>query len=244
MNYISLGYFCSVASELERYGLRGESYPFDWVISDFGGVVEAIQNNFSNFLDYDFLAQSSLNHSVYENTKYNIRFFHDFDKYIPLKKQLPQVQDKYCRRIKRFYQTIVSPTLFIRYISDEKTIHGVSEELVYIEKNYEQILEMLKSFHRDNDILFIAHGGVESSKFNIYHVPKDDNDVVARTPFSANPDLHRKFSQEEIPDKQKNIERCLKKEKVKRKLCSRIKRKSAAALKNVFLKEYIHEKQF
>ena len=49
---------------------------------------------------------------------------------------------------------------------------------------------------------------------------------------------------EEIPDKQKNIERCLKKEKDKRKLCSRIKRKSAAALKNVFLKEYIHEKQF
>ena len=47
MNYISLGYFCSVASELERYGLRGESYPFDWVISDFGGVVEAIQNNFT-----------------------------------------------------------------------------------------------------------------------------------------------------------------------------------------------------
>ena len=129
------------------------------MISDFGGVFEAIQNNFSNFLDYDFLAQSSLNHSVYENTKYNIRFFHDFDKYIPLKKQLPQVQDKYCRRIKRFYQTIVSPTLFIRYISDEKTIHGVSEELLYIEKNYEQILEMLKSFHRDNDILFIAHGG-------------------------------------------------------------------------------------
>ncbi len=88
MNYISLGYFCSVASELERYGLRGESYPFDWVISDFGGVVEAIQNNFSNFLDYDFLAQSSLNHSVYENTKYNIRFesVHNFFQYttVPL----------------------------------------------------------------------------------------------------------------------------------------------------------------
>lgn len=29
-NVISLGYFCSVASEIERLGLRRHSGPFDW----------------------------------------------------------------------------------------------------------------------------------------------------------------------------------------------------------------------
>lgn len=38
MNYISLGYFCSIAMDLEKLGLRNESLPFDWVISDFEGV--------------------------------------------------------------------------------------------------------------------------------------------------------------------------------------------------------------
>ena len=36
-HFISLGYFCSVAMELERFGLRSESGPFDWVISDMRG---------------------------------------------------------------------------------------------------------------------------------------------------------------------------------------------------------------
>ena len=73
MNYISLGYFCSVASELEKLGLRTESSPFDWVISDFEGVLLAIQNNFSDYLNYSFLAQNKQNHSVYKNIKYNGR---------------------------------------------------------------------------------------------------------------------------------------------------------------------------
>lgn len=48
---ISLGYFCSVALELERIGLRNTAYPFDWCISDFSGVIEAIENGFSEWLD-------------------------------------------------------------------------------------------------------------------------------------------------------------------------------------------------
>ena len=43
MKYISLGYFCSIAIDLEKLGLRTESSPFDWVISDFEGVMLAIQ---------------------------------------------------------------------------------------------------------------------------------------------------------------------------------------------------------
>lgn len=85
MNYISLGYFCSVASELEKFGLRTESSPFDWVISDFEGVIENIKNHFSGYLDYELLAQNASNCTIYKNTKYNISFFHDFNNYEPLK---------------------------------------------------------------------------------------------------------------------------------------------------------------
>ena len=57
-NYISLGYFCNVASDLEQLGLRNTSSPFDWVISDFEGVIQAIDNQFSDFMVYDNLIQS------------------------------------------------------------------------------------------------------------------------------------------------------------------------------------------
>lgn len=36
-NFISLGYFCSVALELQRLGLRSCSSPFDWCISEWSG---------------------------------------------------------------------------------------------------------------------------------------------------------------------------------------------------------------
>lgn len=243
MHYISLGYFCSVASELEKLGLRTESSPFDWVISDFKGVITNIQNHFSDYLDYNFLSQDIHNHAIYKNTKYNISFYHDFNKYTSLKKQLPQVIEKYNRRIERFYKLISAPTLFIRYISDEEVINGVSKELLYIEENYEYIIELLKLFNQSNDILFIANDGVSSSKLTIYHVPRDNNDTVARTPICTNPALYRKFSEIEIPNKQKNIERYLKKEKYKKSIYYRSKRKIMSMLKKICLKEYIHEKQ-
>lgn len=241
MRYISLGYFCSVALELEKLGLRNESSPFDWVISDFKGVIRAIQENFSNFLDYEYLSQDKDNHSIYMNTKYNVKFFHDFDKYLPLYKQLPKVKEKYNRRISRFYKSITEPTLFIRYISDEKKSNGKSEEVTWIENNYDQILALIKSFNKENDILFIANEGVSSEKFVIYNVQKDENDVVARSPIHKNTILFDRFSNVDFPCKQANINRYLYKEKRNNSIFNRVKRKMASGMKRVFLKEYVHE---
>lgn len=41
-NYISLGYFCEVAQDLEKLGLRNQSSPFDWCITYFPNVIDAI----------------------------------------------------------------------------------------------------------------------------------------------------------------------------------------------------------
>ena len=244
MKYISLGYFCSVAIELEKLGLRSESSPFDWVISDFEGVMMAIQEQFSNFLDYEYLQQDKSKHEIYKNIKYNIKFFHDFDKYLSLDEQLPGVKEKYTRRINRFYKSIAEPTLFIRYISDEEKLNSKSVELSWIENNYEQILTTLKSFNKENDILFIANEGVYSEKFVIYNVQKDEDDVVARNPIHKNIALYDKFSNVDHPGKQANINRYNKKQKVNESVYNRIYRKATKIIKLIFLREYIHDSQY
>ncbi len=244
MKYISLGYFCSVAMELEKLGLRTESSPFDWVISDFEGVMSAIENQFVDFFKYEYMSQNMNSRECYKNTKYNIKFFHDFDKYKPLKEQLPGVQEKYKRRINRFYQSIKEPTLFIRYISDEEKENGISKELLYIERNYDKILSVLKSYNEKNDILFIANEGVLSSKLTIYNVQRDENDVVARKPICKNSILFEKFSAIQMPGKQENITRYENKQKKKRSVCNRTQRKLKALYKKTFYKEYVHESQY
>ena len=191
-HFISLGYFCSVALELERIGLRSYSSPFDWIITDLEGVLNAIENNFTDFLRYDLLKQCEDNKTHYYNEKYKCSFFHDFvSTRKPLLLQLPSVKRKYKRRITRFYNNIVEPTLFLRYISDEiKTSEGKSAELLWIEENYNRLLTILKGFNPANNIIFIANTGVESKNIKIYNVNPDENDIVARKPLEKNKELY------------------------------------------------------
>ena len=207
MHVISLGYFCSVAEGIEKMGLRTASYPFDWVISDFRGVIQAINNHFENLLEYEQLYQSKAHFGRYQNMEYGISFFHDFNPYQSLQEQLPEAQRKYSRRIERFYESVSEPTLFIRYISDEDKINGISKELLWIEENYELIMQTLKQFNEDNDILFIANDGVVSDTIQIYNVPRDENDAVSRDPILVNSELYNRLQNIACPDKAENIER-------------------------------------
>ncbi len=97
-HYISLGYFCSVAMELEKYGLRDASYLFDWLITDFEGVMDAISNYFYDYVLFDNLYQNKDNRSIYFDKKYKFSYVHDFNKYRSLNSQIDQVK-KYRRDI-------------------------------------------------------------------------------------------------------------------------------------------------
>lgn len=238
MHYISLGYFCSIAMDLEKLGLRSESSPFDWLISDFEGVIRAIENHFEDFLEPNYLVQNTHNRAHYKNVKYDFQFFHDFTQYRPLLDQLPSVNDKYHRRIERFYKSITEPTLFIRYINDKPGDDNVSKELRWIEDNYDTILSLLKSFHNQNDILFIANDGVTSQKIKLYHVPKDAGDTVARSPLTKTPDLQEFFHNIDFPDRPLNIERYQQKQEQKKKV--RFKKKFTSLLNKLFRREYVH----
>jgi len=205
-HYISLGYFCSVALELERLGLRDTSSPFDWLISDFLGVKEAIEHNFEHFFDYEYFEQNKKVLEWYRNSYYSFQFYHDFDSHRSLKAQFSEFYEKYSRRIKRFYQIIVEPTLFLRYISDEKCdANGKPLELIQIESNYEQFLQILKGFNKDNTVIFIANEGVNSSLIKIYHVKKDTDDSVARVFVDKNDELKQLLENAEYFKRENNL---------------------------------------
>lgn len=233
-HFISLGYFCSIALELNRIGLRDCSSPFDWCISDWIGVETVIDNHFKGFLDYDKLKQSSKIHSHYKN-EYEIYFYHDFNEYGSLKNQLPEVQNKYKRRIDRFYKNITEPTLFIRYISSENG----REEIDYIEKNYSNIIEKLRQFNNKNDIIFIANKEIQSSLVPIYLVEKDENDDVARKPLDKCEQLKTYLTTLGDSLTEKNKKRDLKYRKH-----YLILNEISKIPKKLFCKEYIHDKQY
>ncbi len=186
-NIISLGFFCSPAIELNYLNLRKSSQPFDWVISsNFNQVLELIDNNFKDFLNPKFLFQLKQYPQYYRNIKYNIDFYHDFDELKSFNKQIDKIKQKYDRRIKRFYNTIKEPTLFLRYICSK-------EEAIYINNNYEKINKLLKSYNANNDIIFVANKEdlylKTSSDIKIWYVEKDNNDDVARHFLRENSEL-------------------------------------------------------
>ncbi len=239
-HFISLGYFCSIALELERMGLRSCSSPFDWCISEWSGVEKAITTHFENFLNYDNLYQSKKEHMYYMDAEYGITFFHDFNKYKSLEDQLPSVQNKYQKRIDRFFENIKEPTLFVRYISNEKN----NNEINYLEKNYDRVLSILKNFNEDNDIIFIANDEVISDKLKIYSVKPDENDLVARRPLDKNEELKNLLDNIGFCERQNNYKRYIQKQKKENRVFKKYKKKIIRQLRKTFCKPYLHSKQF
>lgn len=243
-HYISLGYFCSVAMELEKYGLRDCSYPFDWLITDFEGVILAIESGFSDYLNYENMYQNRDIRSTYTDQKYHFSFIHDFNKYARLSKQISSVRDKYQRRIDRFYQNITEPTLFVRYISDELLDeNGKSLELIYIEENLPRILALIKQYNSQNEIMWIANKGVDSDIITIYTVNPDNNDTCCRKPFDNNGELHDFFSTCIYEGREENLARYDTKTKKKSSLLYRARVKVKSRFERLVKREYIHDKE-
>lgn len=202
-NVISLGNFCGPAMEIERLGFHSSSYPFDWlIVSNFDVVLQLIKNKFEGFLIEENLYQEiSVNPKYYYNMILQIHFYHDFSEYVPLHDQLRKVQEKYARRIERFYSTIQKPTLFIRYCSGQK-------ELNYIKENFEEINKLLKSFHQKNDIIYVTDLPAECTEglnVELYSVNKDKGDTVARKLLKQCPAIRKILLEQINTDRKKNL---------------------------------------
>lgn len=181
-NIISLGWFCGPAQEIERWGGRDVSFPFDWLLTkDFSKVLAMIENDFEGWMKYDALYQGKNHLGWYEDIENKFVFVHDFLSYKSLDKQYESVYKKYSRRITRFIDEIKKPTLFIRYIMDQK-------EADFIAENYAQIEETIKKHCRFNKIVYISNVGIKSL-FEDYAVEIDEGDSVARSFFDQIPDF-------------------------------------------------------
>ncbi len=176
---ISLGWFCGPAMEIRQMGLRDASYPFDWLLThNFSVVIDLIKKKrYIKLYDTEML-QYEADASKWYNREYLISLFHDFDKYEKMSEQLSTVNEKYFRRMKRFYEKIKEPSLFLRYIKDE-------EEALYISKHETEIINILKGENEANEIVYIANKNLKAflqlSESSIYFVVPDNQDYVSRS---------------------------------------------------------------
>lgn len=198
---ISLGWFCSVAEEIERLGLRNASYPFDWILTDWDTVKDMLNGSFTDFLAPDKLFQDAKTANMYHHRdRQCLTYVHDIDPYENYRQQVKKAQDKYERRLERLKHDICEPSIFLRYIRDKK-------EFQYVVENRESIEEWLKSFHPDNQIAYISNQENGQAPF-IWSVQKDENDGVARTFLTQLPELKEwLMSQEYSFSVEKNLKR-------------------------------------
>lgn len=184
---ISLGWFCSPALEIRRIGLRDASYPFDWLLThDFSVIINLIEKKrYIKFYNNEMLQYES-DTSKWYNREYLISIFHDFDKYKKMEDQLVAVNEKYFRRMTRFYERIIEPTLFLRYVKDE-------DEALYVSKHEREIINIFKGENEANEIVFIANVDLKAflqlSNSKAYFVFPDNDDVGARSFLEQLPDL-------------------------------------------------------
>ncbi|OXC22981.1 hypothetical protein AYP82_08270 [Lactobacillus crispatus] len=189
-------------------------------------------------MSYDNLIQSEKYRNHYYDKKYRIFFFHDFNDHDPLKVQYPEIKEKYNRRIERFLNNIKQPTLFFRYINNER---DSLDELNYINNNLDHIMSVLKKYNPHNEIIWIGNNGISSDKINIFNVEKDIDDVVCRTPLTSNANLYNFIQQLPVENKDYNIKRYEKKQKSKK--INQIINKFTK-FKLFRRQPYLHEKSF
>lgn len=142
--FISLGYFCGTAASMSKHGLRGSSGPFDWVFSDFDGVIRTIDNDFKEFISEDCIQFSDDDPLLFMNPKYGIQFVHELrDNY---NDEIDSVRKTYLKRIERFKnERQKGKVCFIRAVRDQ-------EEIDYIRQNTAYIKEVLG---RSNEIIYL-----------------------------------------------------------------------------------------
>ena len=244
-NYISFGYFCEVALDLEKLGLRSFSSPFDWVYSFLPDMIHSIDNGFEGFMEYDHLSQDCVVRKLYLEEKHQIVFYHDFSAYVPLSEQYEAVKEKYWRRIDRFFEKIQQPTLFVRYITSEyPDPDGRPHDLNWAEENYDYMMKVLRRFNPENDIVLLGDETVHSDLLKIYSVPKDPGDTVSRAPIFNNKELFPIMAAMEKAGKEENQRIAAIKDRKRKSVITKAEKRLNRDLSKLFRKEYVHERTF
>jgi hypothetical protein len=120
---ISLGAWCHTGMALKNTGLKGATYPFDWLsFPDHASLIQILDDDFRFMTDENCFEQTDCyphSPNTLRNTIYNILFHHDtpqpysLDNKEAYKEHLKVIQAKYGRRIARF-RALEGRVFFIR----------------------------------------------------------------------------------------------------------------------------------
>lgn len=143
MEFIPLGSSCSVAYQLQQLNVRQCAYPFDWLrVELLDNITNVLKNNFDEFVtscqetsvsnnfpistDDQFPnSNDKTQNSIIMKNKYEMKFYHDFND----KTSLKEVDEKYKRRIERFYK-IIKETNKVCFIRDELKTNKITDCMI------------------------------------------------------------------------------------------------------------------
>lgn len=202
-HYISLGFCCHMAGNLEKMGLRSASMPYDWNVTYWRAIEDTIRSHFDNYLVKEKLFQFKNNLHCYENCSAGVSFVHDFVDYLPLDKQFEKVEKKYHRRIKAFYSCIAEPTVFIRYCMN-------ADEVFDIENRYQEIRDLFIDFNPQSELIFLTHDNIDFSRIsnieNLFVISKDENERESTTPIIGCETLYSLLNNAKYDNRKDNLE--------------------------------------
>jgi len=137
---ISIGCDCTVARCARKMGIRTESYPFDWIVSNnTTNLVKCIMEDFKDFTDVKFERIPGYGKRRWYHNKYNMVFLHHS------KLQLHIFEQKMIKRIANFKNSLEDnrSILLLRKLHGEnvcddpnRTTHDEDLEQEYLFKNY------------------------------------------------------------------------------------------------------------
>ena len=126
IQYISLGSNCALTYQLNKLGLRTNSYPFDWYKISLWQLVCVLTNIFNDFSESVKFKKFSLVHNLFDipsnkildldsaifTNKYNIQFAHEFT----VNYELENFKQKFKQRIERFCSVLTNSktNIFVR----------------------------------------------------------------------------------------------------------------------------------
>lgn len=155
-NFISLGSACQTASSMAKYGLRGWSGPFDWLVTgSLQWVLHYMENDFEDFLKKENLERNKDNPKAFTDKESGFVFLHDND--YPFEGKYDELKTRYQKRINRFQDETLKKTCFLRTVIETK-------EIKYISENAEYINHVIKRKNSQNEIIFLIRKDVEEKE--------------------------------------------------------------------------------
>ena len=111
---ISIGGHCATAGTLKRFGLKRNSYPFDWLFSSLGMVAHCIVDNFDTFLDRKFHVSVPISERLHKDANFCHHLFYQqkFGLQYIFNHRDPTVYENYQyyrRCVERFVGVLASP---------------------------------------------------------------------------------------------------------------------------------------